>query len=65
MRTGSIHEMNDDRDVQECRECGAMVDRMGKHRLWQEALNRLVPGLPAVRARREQARRAAPPPNVW
>lgn len=34
-------------ELEECLLCGAMVDRMARHRRWHDALERMVPGLEA------------------
>ncbi|MFI6331912.1 hypothetical protein ACIBBG_26840 [Micromonospora chersina] len=48
-------------DLTECLTCGAMVDRMAKHRRWHEALERMVPGLTAELERLDR-RSSTPPP---
>jgi hypothetical protein len=48
--------------LDECSECGAMVDRMAKHRQWHDALNAVAPGLQAELQRLKDAN---PPAKVW
>lgn len=52
-------------NLDECLECGAMVDRMAKHRRWHEALNRVAPGLQAELKRLTEEERNERPARIW